>query len=140
MTVSKGNLLIVDDETHLLAVLQFALARTADRIFIAETGQDALAILEKETVNCVLCDINLPRMTGLEILKEVRSRQNAVPFIFYTAESGQEAIKEAARLGALDYFFKPHFKGIEPAIVTVLSGKDYKPDPASEFAQVLEGK
>lgn len=137
--MNNKTLLIVDDETHLLAVLEFALRKVAD-VCTAETGFDALKILEEKVIDCVLCDINLPRMSGLELLKELRSRKIDVPFLFYTAEAGREAIEEAARLGARDYFYKPHFKGIETAIVSILSGKDYAPEPTSEFAIILEGK
>lgn len=135
--MAKGTLLIIDDEPHLLKVLQFSLRKLADKILTVENGRDALNVLRDEKIDCVLCDINLPRMTGIDILKEVRARNQEMPFIFFSADGSGEIIEEAARLGALDFLFKPHFAGIEEVLRAGLQSLPYSPRPESEFGKAL---
>lgn len=125
--MKKGHLLIVDDETNLLNVLTFMLKPYAEKISVAESAPEALRQLECELINCVLCDINLPRMSGIDILRIVRDKGLDIPFIFFTAESGKESVHEAAKLGAMDFFYKPHFKGIDKAVEAALNSLPYEP-------------
>jgi DNA-binding NtrC family response regulator len=133
--MKKGNLLIIDDEEHLLNVLEFMFLPVAEKVSMTNSGGRAIEILMNDRVDCVLCDINLPRMTGLEILKKIREQGITVPFIFFTAELAQEVILEAAKLGAVDFFHKPHFGRVEKAVSAVLHGEPYSADPRSEFGR-----
>ena len=119
--MSKGNLLIVDDEVLLLSVLTRSLAGCADKIFTAVDGIEALAILEKEKIHCVICDINMPRMNGLKLIKKIRADDNQIPFIFFTGHGNDELMLEVSKYGAYDFFNKPDFEGLEEAIIRGLS-------------------
>lgn len=88
--MKKGNLLIVDDETMLLKNLILNLEDHADEIYTAENGQQALKHFEDKTIHCVVCDINMPVMNGVEFIKKLREQNNNVPFIFFTGHGSQE--------------------------------------------------
>jgi CheY-like chemotaxis protein len=137
--MKKGHLLIIDDEAHLLSVLSFMLGAHAEKISLAETAHEALKFIDSEHVDCILCDINLPRMSGFDILRNVRDKGLRTVFIFFTAENGHEAVQEAVKLGADDFFFKPQFTGIESAVIAALNGLPYEADPSSEFGRLRLG-
>lgn len=112
----KGNLLIVDDEPLLLQRLKFNLEEYADKIFTAKNGIEALKVLAQETIHCVVCDINMPMMNGVEVLKNIRELKHTTPFIFYTGHGNKELMMEAARYGAFDFLDKPTLQGLEEVV------------------------
>lgn len=114
--MTKGNLLIVDDETILVKRLKMDLEDLADHIFTAHDGVEALKILNEEKIHCVVCDINMPNMNGVEVLKNLRSHHNDIPFIFFTGHGSHELMLEAAKYGAFDFLDKPFFEGLEDVI------------------------
>jgi DNA-binding NtrC family response regulator len=114
--MTKGNLLIVDDEPLLLKRLRMNLEEYVDRVFTAADGVEALAILRTEEIRCVICDVNMPRMNGIEVIKKIRAEKNDVPFIFYTGHGNQDMMMEVAKYGAYDFFNKPQFDGLEEVI------------------------
>ncbi len=142
----KGNLLIVDDEPLLLKRLKMNLQEYADIVFTAPDGIEALEILKKEKIHCVICDVNMPRMNGVEVIKRIRSEKNDVPFIFYTGHGNQEMMLEVAKYGAFDFFNKPNFDGLEEVIARGLKEGFHRPDMSkdndtliSEYQKLLNG-
>ena len=114
--MNKGNLLIVDDEPLLLKNLKISLEDYADTIFTASNGLEALEIYNKENIHCIICDINMPLMNGVEVIKKIREMGSNVPFIFYTGHRNPELMFEAVKYGAFDFLDKPHFEGLEEVI------------------------
>jgi DNA-binding NtrC family response regulator len=114
--MNKGNLLIVDDEPILLKNLKINLEDYADNIFTASNGLDALEVFRREKIHCIICDINMPQMNGVEVIKEVRSMDSHIPFIFYTGHRNSELMFEAVKYGAFDFLDKPYFDGLEEVI------------------------
>jgi two-component system nitrogen regulation response regulator NtrX len=114
--MSKGNLLIVDDEPLILKNLKITLEDYADNIFMATNGIDALEIISKELVHCIICDINMPKMNGVEVIANLREKGNDVPVIFYTGHGNQSLMIEAAKYGAFDFLDKPNLDGLEDVI------------------------
>lgn len=114
--MKKGNLLLVDDEALLLKRLKANLEDYADSIFLASDGIEALEVLSKESIHCVICDINMPRMNGVEVIKKLREQANNVPFVFYTGHGNNELMLEAAKYGAFDFLNKPSLDGIEEVV------------------------
>lgn len=110
--MKKGNLLIVDDEIYIVDNLCILLRSYADKIFPAYNGIEALKVLETEEVHCIVCDINMPKMNGVQLIKEVRKRNIETPFIFYTGHGNVELMREAAKYGAFDFLDKPNFDGL----------------------------
>lgn len=114
--MNKGNLLIIDDEVLLLKGLKMHLGELADNIYVAEDGIKALDILKDKEVHCIMCDINMPKMNGIEVIKSIRSANNNVPFIFYTGHGNHELMLEAVKYGAFDFLSKPGMEGMEEII------------------------
>jgi DNA-binding NtrC family response regulator len=114
--MGKGNLLIVDDEPIILKRLKFNLEDYADEVFIAENGLQALERLKEQEIHCVICDINMPKMNGVEVIKTIRKEGNNVPFVFYTAHGNQELMMEAVKYGAFDFLNKPNLDGLEDVV------------------------
>lgn len=112
----KGNLLIVDDEPALVKNLKSNLEDCADDIFTASNGREALEILELNDIHCIICDINMPVMNGVELIKKLRSQDNQVPFIFFTGHGNRELMFEAGKYGAFDFLNKPNFEGLEEIV------------------------
>jgi two-component system chemotaxis response regulator CheY len=75
----------------------------------AEDGVVALRKLKSTKYDMIICDWNMPNMTGIELLKEVRSDESlkAVPFLMVTAEANKENVIEAVKAGVSNYIVKP---------------------------------
>jgi two-component system, sensor histidine kinase and response regulator len=99
----------------------------ASRVLKAGNGAEALDILQQKQVHCVLCDWNMPVMTGLELLKAVRSddQLSHLPFIMITAETKREQIEAAAQSGVSDLLIKPYtLERLEEGINKALLSKN----------------
>ncbi len=116
-----GTLLIVDDEPDLVSSLSLILSDSAENILTAADGFQALEVLSKEKIHCVLCDINMPRMNGVEVLREIRSKNNQVPFILYTGHGSRALMMEVSKLGAFDFLDKPMLEGLVETVERGLS-------------------
>lgn len=75
----------------------------------ADNGEDALALLETSPIDLVLLDWNMPKLSGIEFLKQVRGmeRYKTLPIIMVTSESAKYNVIEAIKNGATDYITKP---------------------------------
>jgi len=103
-----ARLLIAEDEANLRLVLQKELQRLGYRVHVAEDGEAALRKLEESNVDVLLCDINMPRMDGMELLRRVHERPNPPEVIMLTGQGTIETAVEAMRSGAYDYLTKPY--------------------------------
>jgi len=103
-----ARLLIAEDETNLRLVLQKELQRLGYRVQAAPDGEAALRKLEESNVDVLLCDINMPHMDGMELLRRVHERPNPPEVIMLTGQGTIETAVEAMKLGAYDYLTKPY--------------------------------
>jgi YesN/AraC family two-component response regulator len=117
----KKNLLIVDDEHLLVKNMSLILQPHASQIFKAYNGKEGLEILRREVIHCVICDITMPEMNGVEFIRESRHLGITVPFIFYTAYGNHEFMLEVAQYGAFDFLRKPDFIELERIVVNGLN-------------------
>jgi len=111
---------MIDKQTVFLVVEDFEPMRKvtanqlrslgANTIVTANNGAEALRMLQKQPVDIVLSDWNMPVMTGLELLKAVRAdgKLSRLPFIMITAEAGRQHIEEAIASGVSDLLVKPY--------------------------------
>jgi DNA-binding NtrC family response regulator len=105
----KGTrLLVAEDEANLRLVIQKELQRLGYRVDVAPDGEAALRRLEEGNVDVLLCDINMPRMDGMELLRRVHERANPPEVIMLTGHATVETAIEAMKLGAYDYLSKPY--------------------------------
>jgi DNA-binding NtrC family response regulator len=102
------RLLVAEDEANLRLVLQKELQRLGYRVQAAADGEAALRRLEESNVDVLLCDINMPRMDGMELLRRVHERPNPPEVIMLTGNGTIETAVEAMKMGAYDYLTKPY--------------------------------
>jgi DNA-binding NtrC family response regulator len=109
LTETNGaRLLVAEDEANLRLVIQKELQRLGYRVQVAPDGEEALRRLEEGNVDVLLCDINMPRMDGMELLRRVHERPNPPEVIMLTGHATVETAIEAMKLGAYDYLSKPY--------------------------------
>lgn len=106
--ISPTRILVAEDEANLRLVIQKELQRLGYRVQVAADGEAALRLLEESNVDVLLCDINMPRMDGMELLRRVRERANPPEAIMLTGHATVETAIEAMKLGAYDYLSKPY--------------------------------
>ena len=102
-----GTILIVEDDEEILEYLDSLLADQY-KIFHASNGQEAIELIQKERIDLVISDINMPVMDGYALLQKVRyEHQNLIPFLFLTALSKKSELMQALLLGVDAYVTKP---------------------------------
>ena len=117
----KGNLLIVDDEIDLSVNMKELLEDEAHNIFIANNGEEGLAILKSQKIDCVVSDVKMPVMDGLKFIEMARKLGLNMPFIFYTGHGSVELKRIAHELGAMDLLTKPNFLNLELAVRSAMT-------------------
>lgn len=101
------RILLVDDEPHIIALLEKALRAEGWETVAAEDGETALEIATTDDVDLVVLDVGLPGIDGFDVLRRIRAAGSAVPVIMLTARSGTSDTVEALDAGASDYVPKP---------------------------------
>jgi DNA-binding NtrC family response regulator len=106
---ANGHLrvLIVDDEVELTEALTDVLELNDINVSVANSGEEALDRLRADTFDCILMDIMMPGMNGVETMKQARELAPGVIIMLMTAYSVDELIDEAKRAGALSVLKKP---------------------------------
>jgi two-component system chemotaxis response regulator CheY len=102
--------LVVDDFATMRRIIRNILRDLGfNEILEADEGEKALDILRRQKVDLVLADWNMPNMTGLELLKEVRATPGLsdLPFVLVTAEAQRENVIEAVKAKVSNYIVKP---------------------------------
>jgi DNA-binding NtrC family response regulator len=104
-----AKILVVDDERNLRLVVQKEMARQGHEVETADDGEAGWALLEEQDFDVLLCDINMPRLDGISLLRRTRKRcQNPPEVIMLTGQATVETAIEAMKLGAYDYLTKPY--------------------------------
>ena len=104
------GVLVVDDFATMRRIVKNAVRDIGFKyIKEADDGKKALSLLRKEEIGLILSDWNMPNMTGLELLKAVRSDESLkdIPFIMITAEGQKNNVLEAVKSGVSNYLVKP---------------------------------
>jgi DNA-binding NtrC family response regulator len=119
-----AKLLVVDDEKNLRLVVQKEMARQGHDVECAADGEAAWSLVEAQDFDVLLCDINMPRLDGLGLLRRTRERcQNPPEVIMLTGQATVESAIEAMKLGSYDYLTKPYRIGELSALVTAAAEK-----------------
>ena len=101
------HLLIVEDEAGIVQFLQQGLEEEGYTVSSATDGITAFEKIQKENFDLILLDWMLPKMTGLELCKAIRLKNNTTPIIFLTAKDTVQETIEGLKAGANDYIKKP---------------------------------
>lgn len=102
----RYRILIVDDDRLLQNSLRAILTEKYDPL-IAGSGEEALRLLKKETVDLVLLDIRLPGIDGLETLQRIKALDGELAIIMMTAYEDVKTVVNSMKMGATDYLVKP---------------------------------
>jgi sulfite reductase subunit B len=103
----QDKILVVDDEAIVRESIRDWLKMSEYDVSTAESGEEALAMIEKQDFNVMVLDIRLPGESGLDVLARVKSIRPKLKSIIITAYPTEDTIVEAKKLGAIDYLIKP---------------------------------
>ena len=105
------TIMVVDDSRIMRNTVKgvFSGVDTTCNFIEAKDGEEALALLETQTVDLILLDWNMPRLSGIDFLKQVKSMEHYkdLPIIMVTSEASKINVIEALKNGATDYITKP---------------------------------
>ncbi len=101
------TVLVVEDEEAFVEALTIGLSREGFQVAVARDGAEALSMFETVSPDLVLLDLMLPRVSGVDVCRELRSRSD-VPIIMVTAKSAEVDMVVGLELGADDYVTKPY--------------------------------
>lgn len=101
------KLLLVEDEANLRKPVKYFLERNNFLVDEAEDGKQALEMVEMNEYDCILLDLNLPEIDGIEVAKRIRAMNNLTPIIMETARSQVYDKLKGFNQGADDYVTKP---------------------------------
>lgn len=103
----KSRILVVDDEESIREFLEIMLKKEGYEVTTAEDGAKAKEILTKKSFDMIISDMQMPNVTGIELLRHVRESYPDLVFMIITAFGTTETAVEAMKLGAYDYLTKP---------------------------------
>lgn len=103
----ENSVLVVDDEPIVRESIRDWLKSAGYKVETAETGEEAVDLIEQKDFSVMVLDIRLPGKTGINVLKEVKAHRPWIKSIIITAYPTEETLSEARRLGAIDYLIKP---------------------------------
>lgn len=102
------RILVIDDSKYMTAFFtDSALPSLGYHSLVASSGQRGLELVSAEKPDAILIDLNLPDMTGLDVVRQLAAVKNQVPIILMTAYGSEQVAVEAFRLGVRDYLSKP---------------------------------
>ncbi len=110
--MEKIRALIVDDSSVMRKIVERSLRQAGvdlEKVSEASNGAEALAVLQDNAVDIILCDINMPVMDGLQFVRQVATVESAkgVPIVMITTEGSESHVVDALSAGARGYIRKP---------------------------------
>ncbi|MFO7587603.1 MAG: sigma-54 dependent transcriptional regulator [Gemmatimonadota bacterium] len=108
----KPVLLLIDDEQHLVETVTVLLKREGFEVIAEFSGADGLRRFKEEQPDIVLCDVRMPKVSGIDVLEEIRKSSPETPVVLMTAQASLQSAIQAVNLGATHYVQKP-FKNDE---------------------------
>jgi two-component system phosphate regulon response regulator PhoB len=136
--MTKESILIIEDDPKIQELLAHAMSREGWKLYQVKTGEEGLKILETKKINCILPNILLPGIDGLEVLKRIKETKQyrSIPVIMTTA-NGKEANITGLELGDSDYAVKSY--SIKMFIARIRMGlRRQKENEAKRFISILQ--
>jgi two-component system, NtrC family, nitrogen regulation response regulator NtrX len=118
----KSRILVIDDEAAIRDSLRMILEYEGYEFLGAASGQDGLAMVERENPDLVFLDIKMPGMDGLEVLQRIKAADETVPVVMISGHATVTTAVDATKLGALDFIEKP--LASERVLVTIRNAMD----------------
>ncbi len=107
MTPARGVVLVVEDEPAIADLLRMYLSREGFQVLVETDGQEALDAIAEHRPSCILLDVGLPGVDGIEVCRRLRAKQDWTPVLFCTARDDEVDRVLGLELGADDYITKP---------------------------------
>jgi len=107
LDATRGHILVIDDEPDIRESLEALLTNENYRVELAANAAEGVKKLEKAAFDLVLLDLMMPDKSGMELLQEIRTRDQETPIFLITAYGSIEVAVNALKRGASDYFSKP---------------------------------
>jgi two-component system, LuxR family, response regulator FixJ len=104
---SKGKVYVIDDDEAMRDSLSFLLDSAGFEVRLFEDAQDFLSVLPSLDLGCVVSDVRMPGMDGIELLKRLKACHSAFPIVIMTGHGDVPLAVEAMKLGAVDFLEKP---------------------------------
>lgn len=102
------NILIIEDDKVTLKTLQHSIESLGNKVYIAENGEEAMHIIDSETIDLILSDIMMPGISGLSLINVLRSVNLCdIPIIIMSALNNKALLDAAFAAGANDFIAKP---------------------------------
>jgi response regulator RpfG family c-di-GMP phosphodiesterase len=138
----ESTILLVDDETEIVSSLKMAIERTLPRVRVltAPDGKTGLEVLDRERVDVILSDQNMPGMLGIEFLSEARRRAPTIARIMLTAFPNEQVAMSGINDARLDHFFTKPFRlgDVVARIQSILEEQHQRDVSRLAFARSIE--
>jgi two-component system, NtrC family, response regulator len=118
------TILVVDDEKNYLLVMETLLAGAGYGVLTIDSGEEALELTRRNDLDLIITDMKMPRMSGIELMEQLKQVYPDLPVIMMTAYGTVEKAVEAMKKGAFDYILKP-FKN-EELLLTIAKALDLR--------------
>jgi len=105
--IKPRNILFVDDEVTLLEIAQDYFGQKGYPVLTANSGEEAVKILEREKIDCCFTDIHMPGMDGIELAERIRRIDNTIPVVVMTGYPSLETTLKTIKNGVVDFLIKP---------------------------------
>lgn len=139
--MGKLNVLVVEDETDIQQLVSYNLIKAGFNVSCADTGEEALDMLQVGDIDCVLLDLMLPGISGIDVCKAMRSGEGSnistIPVIMLTAKGEEEDVVKGLDCGADDYVTKPFSPKILIARIKAVVKRSYSEKDESSDASKL---
>ncbi|QSQ08730.1 Regulatory protein AtoC [Koleobacter methoxysyntrophicus] len=106
LIMPEAKVLLVDDEAKIREILKLVLEKEGYQVHTSKNGSEALSALENEYFDVMITDLKMPKMDGLELMREIKQKGIKVNVVFITAYADIKDAVEAIKLGAFDYLEK----------------------------------
>lgn len=112
--MSHENILVIEDDEDIQLLLKHNLSKEGYNVTLADDGEEGLELLQQEDFSCVLLDLMLPGIDGLEVCRSVKNNPSIknIAVIMVTAKGEESDIVAGLELGADDYIVKPFSPGV----------------------------
>ncbi|MCK4401188.1 sigma-54-dependent Fis family transcriptional regulator [bacterium] len=107
MTATKNKILVIDDEKSMLEFLSIMLTKDGFSVATSDKGQEGINMFKKTHFDLVITDIKMSKVSGIDVLKSIRSYDTSAVVLMITAYASVDTAIEAMKLGAFDYITKP---------------------------------
>lgn len=118
------NILVIDDEKAIRKVLNEILSFEGFTVDEAADGAEGVKKIKENTYDCILCDVKMPKMDGMEVLQVAKLERPDTPFIVISGHGTIETAVDAVKKGAYDYISKP--PDLNRLLITIRNAMDKK--------------